>query len=199
MKKNTKIVVSFVVVIIIGVLVYIQTFGAKPVEQSVQNAVVTEQSPTAYEVINGVTVPPEPDPELNNATLAGIDVNENGVRDDVERWIVRTYPNSEKTQKILMIMAREFESALFYTKSDNTQSAILAQTRVTDSIDCLWYIRSDDAISIRSLLFAQILSTKERTLTYVEYNRLSAGSPVDRQPEEFKDGCTGFDPDLLIN
>lgn len=39
------------------------------------------------EVINGITVPPEPPPTTNNATLAGIDVNGNGVRDDVERSI----------------------------------------------------------------------------------------------------------------
>ena len=37
------------------------------------------------EVINGITVPPEPAPAINNATLAGVDVNKNGVRDDVER------------------------------------------------------------------------------------------------------------------
>ena len=37
------------------------------------------------EVINGITVPPEPVPAINNATLAGVDVNKNGVRDDVER------------------------------------------------------------------------------------------------------------------
>lgn len=37
--------------------------------------------------INGIAVPPEPDATLNNATLAGVDVNENGVRDDVERKI----------------------------------------------------------------------------------------------------------------
>ena len=40
-----------------------------------------------YEIINGIQVPPEPDPIANNATLTGIDVNENGVRDDVERVI----------------------------------------------------------------------------------------------------------------
>lgn len=39
------------------------------------------------EVINGITVPPEPAPSINNATLAGVDVNANGVRDDVERKI----------------------------------------------------------------------------------------------------------------
>lgn len=39
------------------------------------------------EVINGIIVPPEPAPSINNATLAGVDVNANGVRDDVERKI----------------------------------------------------------------------------------------------------------------
>lgn len=43
--------------------------------------------PPTYEVINGITVPPEPAPALNNATLPGIDTNRNGVRDDVERLV----------------------------------------------------------------------------------------------------------------
>ena len=41
------------------------------------------------EVINGITVPPEPAPAINNATLAGVDVNNNGVRDDVERGVAK--------------------------------------------------------------------------------------------------------------
>jgi len=36
-------------------------------------------------------LPPEPDPTQNNSTLLGIDSNNNGVRDDVERWIYKTY------------------------------------------------------------------------------------------------------------
>jgi hypothetical protein len=36
-------------------------------------------------------LPPEPDPAVNDSTLLGVDVNDNGVRDDVERWIYETY------------------------------------------------------------------------------------------------------------
>lgn len=43
--------------------------------------------PAKMEVINGISVPPEPDPVQNNATVAGVDANSNGVRDDVERTI----------------------------------------------------------------------------------------------------------------
>jgi len=43
------------------------------------------------EVIHGHQLPPEPDPVVNNSTLLGIDVNNNGVRDDVEIWILNKY------------------------------------------------------------------------------------------------------------
>jgi hypothetical protein len=39
-------------------------------------------------VINGYTLPPEPDHEENDKTLLGIDTNHNGIRDDVERYII---------------------------------------------------------------------------------------------------------------
>ncbi len=48
-------------------------------------------SSISSETINGHTLPPEPDPKINNSTLLGIDSNNNGVRDDVERWIYETY------------------------------------------------------------------------------------------------------------
>ncbi|WP_457593852.1 hypothetical protein [Hydrogenimonas sp.] len=46
---------------------------------------------TVYWEVDGHRLPPEPDPKINNATLLGVDVNNNGVRDDVERWIYETY------------------------------------------------------------------------------------------------------------
>lgn len=62
------------------------------------------------ELINGIPVPPEPDPVANNATLAGIDANGNGVRDDVERVIANTssthteFSDSMKIAKIYQAM-----------------------------------------------------------------------------------------------
>ena len=42
-------------------------------------------------IVDGHLLPPEPDKALNDSTLLGIDSNNNGVRDDVERWIYETY------------------------------------------------------------------------------------------------------------
>lgn len=61
---------------------------AEPTATLTPDRQVAGASPAVkYEVINGMTVPPEPDAERNNATLAGVDVNANGIRDDVERQI----------------------------------------------------------------------------------------------------------------
>lgn len=38
------------------------------------------------ERINGILVPPEPDESENNRTIAGVDRDKNGVRDDLDRW-----------------------------------------------------------------------------------------------------------------
>ena len=49
-----------------------------------------EKTNTAW-IVDGHVLPPEPDKALNDSTLLGIDSNNNGVRDDVERWIYETY------------------------------------------------------------------------------------------------------------
>lgn len=53
--------------------------------------------------INGISVPPEPDATLNNATLAGVDSNNNGVRDDVERVIAAAVTTSTAFEQSLAL------------------------------------------------------------------------------------------------
>jgi hypothetical protein len=59
-------------------------------------AYYVRQDAPPTEVINGIVVPLEPDPVVNNATLAGVDSNANGVRDDVERKIAVSNPENNK-------------------------------------------------------------------------------------------------------
>jgi len=64
----------------------ITTLSSK-VDNTTSNAITI----IVYKEINGYKLPPEPDETINNSTLLGIDSNNNGVRDDVERWIYETY------------------------------------------------------------------------------------------------------------
>ena len=80
--------------------------GSTTVRAKVGGKLSPQKTVTVYKLINGYRLPPEPDPEINNATLLGLDSNNNGVRDDVERLIILEeaknieYPKTQTAIKI---------------------------------------------------------------------------------------------------
>ncbi len=60
------------------------------------------------EVINGHKLPPELDETLNNSTLLGIDSNNNGVRDDVERYVIKRYAQDPEFPKTKTALAMQY-------------------------------------------------------------------------------------------
>jgi hypothetical protein len=91
-----------------------------------------------YWKVNGHTLPPEPDPKVNNATLLGVDVNNNGVRDDVERWIYETYSypiergimlqNANRLQTQISDISKAHEYAKLSDKSLSCEYYLLVPT-----------------------------------------------------------------------
>lgn len=104
------------------------------------------------ETINGVTVPPAPPADLNNATLAGFDANNNGIRDDVERLLAQFGGNSNFAG--LTIFARAEQQAL----TTGSQSAMAASDQ---AFLCFKLAASDTD----QLTFA-LLNTANRKFTY---------------------------------
>ena len=51
--------------------------------------------------VMGKNLPPDPG-SLADATVQGIDANNNGIRDDVELAVFKEYPNSAKTRAVLL-------------------------------------------------------------------------------------------------
>ena len=109
MKK--KYIFGIVALIILVALIAIFQEGKEPEEivysQEIQNNLkvleqVKEQAkidalkpkiPKTFDNVEPYTepLPPIPDQELNDSTLFGIDFNDNGVRDDLEHWIVNEF------------------------------------------------------------------------------------------------------------
>lgn len=89
-------------------------FDAEETNQAV--AAIHEQKITMADVM-GTALPPMPDQAENDATVEGIDKNNNGIRDDVELAIFKKYPNSPR------IRAAELQYALaeqrFYSEVEN--------------------------------------------------------------------------------
>jgi hypothetical protein len=53
-------------------------------------------SAVTMEKINGIDVPPAPPVDVNNATVTGVDVDKNGIRDDVDRFIAVSAETPQK-------------------------------------------------------------------------------------------------------
>jgi len=129
-------------------------------------------------VVNGHVLPPEPDPTVNNATLLGIDSNNNGVRDDVERKVYSTY--SKAIQRAVMMQAfREKQKMLTDPDilnnakiwAESTWKAFSCKNHLADS-GKMQYIKSS---TMSKYVEDNQFNTKERVKLYIEYNQALSG------------------------
>jgi len=88
------------------------------------------------EVINGFKLPPEPDEKKNNETLLGIDFNDNGIRDDVERWIITHYAQDPKYPKTKTAIALQYAWASQRILENPTMES---KKYLDDALDCQYY------------------------------------------------------------
>jgi hypothetical protein len=89
-----------------------------------------------YKEINGHKLPPEPNPAINSATLLGVDSNDNGVRDDVERWVYQEYKEKHPVHiDIAMQAGRAYKKVL-----ETPERALeIHETVVNAPLYCAWY------------------------------------------------------------
>ncbi len=139
-----------------------------------------------YELIEGHLLPHEPqDPD---ATLLGVDENNNGIRDEVERWIYKdmpTYHHPEIERVIAIQKAKAYQMAL--VDPTNTDDKVLNAT--TRAFDCWDYyadsknIPFDGAIEkFGSKLKDKQFNTKERLKIYLDYDYTLKGRVFESTP-----------------
>jgi hypothetical protein len=154
-------------------------------------------SNTYSETINGHVLPPEPDPNINNSTLLGIDSNNNGVRDDVERWIYQTYKDKHPIHiDIAMQAARGYKLVL-----ETPERAKEIHDEVRKPLHCQFYYESDAKYFNESTLVTENIvseffrskiyfNTKERMDAYIKYDILLSGDSYSLPSfEEEKKAC----------
>ncbi len=157
---------------------------------------------TVYIEINGYRLPPEPDESVNNSTLLGIDFNDNGVRDDVERFIINRYKDHHKiVTEIGFQGARAYQEIL-----DNPLNSEL-HIKLQDAQECNFYFQDDaeefgDPILIDEYMLDKYewleLNTKERKEAFLEHDKTLSGGVYRLTPApESKDKCN-FDVDALL-
>ena len=94
-----------------------------------------------YKLIVCNTLPSMPDEDKNNKTLLGIDSNNNGIRDDVEIWMLKTYYN-QKYPKIKTAIAMQYARA---TKKVLENPVFENSKILNNAVDCENYILFEKA------------------------------------------------------
>lgn len=89
--------------------------------------------------IDGEIEPPFPDEKENDKTILGVDINNNGVRDDVEIWINRTFKYSDQ-RKALKQYAKSHIKELIEAPNLDKKLAFTLTQETEASADCLMSI-----------------------------------------------------------
>jgi hypothetical protein len=123
-------------------------------------------------------------------SLAGIDENQNGIRDDIERYIVENYPD-EGQKRALFQDAKVMQKSLLVNVSDMTAVKKIG-VEMSRSVTCIFSkFKSRDVsdqnphIASKKIEF-MTTNTKERLKAYLRFNKAMDGSVLS---SPIGDGC----------
>ena len=129
--------------------------------------------------VSTISVPPDPG-KAGKESIAGIDANVNGVRDDVERFIVFSYPDltpeHENTRNALFQYAEAAGEGLLV--ADDKEAARVAGEEVQKAVECGWFVMNNDinsASRAQNEITAQLLNTVARTKAHSRYSSQLSG------------------------
>ena len=127
------------------------------------------------------------DNEDMTAGLKGVDANNNGIRDDIDRLIALKYSATPALKKAAEQKARALQK---FMEATTKQQALVAGDDLVRAGDCVYKIlpeKSQSQDQIRSLISKEIealtANTKERFTKYWDSSALAGGS-VFEQPAE---------------
>jgi len=139
-----------------------------------------------YWEVDGHRLPPEPDPQVNNTTLLGVDVNHNGVRDDVERWIYEEYKDKHPIYFDIAMQAARGYKLVLEKQSKTREEAKEIHVVASAALSCEAYYQiyakyfneplliKDDIVTkyFRKTIY---FNTKRRMDMYIQYDILLSG------------------------
>lgn len=150
--------------------------------------------------VSSIPLPPDPG-DAGKQDVAGIDTDENGVRDDIDRYIGFTYPGSEKIRMALTQYAREQQKVLLDAQDRaKTIEHARAQIVAYRCLKAIYGADNDSAINARKLLDIESMNTSDRSRakTRAEYQFAGQGIDASSNDEEDKASCA-INPDTLPN
>lgn len=158
---------------------------------------------TEPERIIVIDVYPPADPgEAGKATLAGIDADNNGVRDDIQIYVGEKHPASRAARAALQQAAIVYQSALENAadilSSGEVKIAAIASKQLK-AADCMSYVFGNDAGEENAALISRVLNTPDRNAASTEFNRFFGGLMLRQISEQERKAACSFDINRMLN
>lgn len=142
------------------------------------------------------SLPPDPG-SAGDLTLEGIDANGNGIRDDVERWIYLTHPESEKMRMALIQKYYPLQDMIILGNREDRDAIYDNAERIGRASECFVYLFPEKAYDISNEFVSVIVNTSERTYAYLKANKILGGGTFSgKHPSRWKSSCQ-FDVDSM--
>lgn len=134
----------------------------------------------------GSRLPPDPG-EAGKETVAGIDSDDDGVRDDIQRYIQLNHTD-QNMKKNLTEWAKIKQDSLLNTS--NKSKALEDSTKITEYIDCLYVLDGENATRVFDDFYYAYINTIERYKAQDIVDIYTSGEPVTRlSKSELQDKC----------
>ncbi len=133
-----KKILKWAVIVLVGafvILVIVRAFYFYNLDKTNEQVDVIHATKLQLSDVMGDNLPPDPGEEAEK-TVAGVDANYNGIRDDVELAIFKEYPNSAKTRTVLLQYALAMQME-FIQPIINTVTATEIITELSRADSCV--------------------------------------------------------------
>ncbi len=135
----------------------------------------------------GTNLPPDPG-TLADQTIAGVDANDNGIRDDVELAIFNAYPDSAKTRAVLLQYALLLQTEETEPVVNKQIATVIAGEEYSRAFDCVGEIvpkSNDDIQKIQA--YITFVDNKQLNTTKRKYIKTNFDNLIESF--ELQHGC----------
>lgn len=169
--------------------------ASQPPTGGVPSKITLESVPI---ILDPSRVPPEPEQSANDATVVGIDSNNNGIRDDVERWIAQTYPTSAKSRAVAAQGASVFQKTI---RVGSKPEALQVEADMSRYTTCLLAVVNDGAQTLlrHRALKKEFINTPERFAAFDAYDTHLSGQVFFSKKDKSKEANCDVNIDSLPN
>ena len=147
------ILLGLFIILVIGRWIYLDN-QAKTDEQVIK----IHNTKLTLDDVMGKNLPPDPG-ALADATVQGIDANQNGIRDDVELAVFKEYPNSAKTRAVLLQYALALQMQMTLPLV-NTETVVATVENKSRANICMWNL--EDIEKYKNFVEKLYINTQQR-------------------------------------